>query len=243
MVVRLPIFEFSCSRLTNDLPRFIEPLQGKGVAGENVVQNRLIRCKPESLRRRLRRFLILPQFTVHKPQIAIGFGFPRVALNALLIYLDRLIQSAGYMPIVVSSDRQTFPFTGMLPQLKSPGEVLAASLRLAKTVVVVAHCPVAHGKIRIKLYGTLMVRQGRGSAFLVVRSQAKAVRLQSFQRRCGGLFERNIKLLHSSQRFSQLAAKLGCRLAQYVQHLLLGRCGHLLLGERISALAIHRLKP
>ena len=58
---------------------------------------------------------------------------------------------------------------------------------LAKIVVVLAHCPVAHGKIRIKLDGTLMVRQGCGRAFLVKGLSAKAVRFQSFERRRGGL--------------------------------------------------------
>ena len=102
---------------------------------------------------------------------------------------------------------------------------------LAEIEVVAAHCPVAHGKIRIKLDGTLMVRQGCGGAFLITGLSAKAVRFQSFERRRGGLFERNIKLLHRSQRFAQLAAQLGCRLAQRVQHLLLGRRRHLLLAS------------
>ena len=69
------------------------------------------------------------------------------------------------------------------------------------------------------------------------------VRFQSFERRRRGLCERNIKLLHRSQRFAQFAAQLGCRLAQRVQHLLLGRRRHLLLRQRVSALAIHRLNP
>src|ERR1700752_1180518 len=76
--------------------------------------------------------------------------------------------------------------------------------------------PVAQGKIRIKLNSTLMVRQGCGVAFLVNRLYAQGVRLQSFERGSRGLFERNIELLHRSQRFAQLAAQLRCRLAQRV---------------------------
>ena len=38
------------------------------------------------------------------------------------------------------------------------------------------------------------------------------------------------------------AAQPGCRRPQRVQHLFLGRRGHLLLGQRVSILAIHRLQ-
>ena len=56
------------------------------------------------------------------------------------------------------------------------------------------------------------------------------------------LLERNIKLFHSSQRFAQFAPQLGRRLAERVQHLLLGRSRDLLLSQRVSALAIHHLQ-
>ena len=53
---------------------------------------------------------------------------------------------------------------------------------------------VAHGKIRIKLDGALIVRQGCGGAPLSRGAfAAKAERFQGFERRRGGLFERNIK--------------------------------------------------
>ncbi len=114
---------------------------------------------------------------------------------------------------------------------------------MVETEIVPSHFQVAHGKIRIKFDGTLIVRQGCDVAFLVVDLSAKAVRFQSFERRRGSLFERNIKLLHRNQRFAQFAAQLGRGLTQRVQHLLLGRRRHLLLRQRISALAIHRLEP
>jgi hypothetical protein len=88
----------------------------------------------------------------------------------------------------------------------------------------------------------LVVRQRSSGAFLVKRLCAKAVRSQSFERRRSGLLERNIQLLHRSQRFAQLAAQLRGRPAQRVQHLLLRRRRHLLLGQRVSAPAIHRLQ-
>jgi hypothetical protein len=56
---------------------------------------------------------------------------------------------------------------------------------------------------------------------------------------CEGLFERNIKLLHRSQRFAQFAAQLRCRLTQRVQHVLLGRHRNLVLGQCVSVLTIH----
>ena len=111
----------------------------------------------------------------------------RVALNLLLIRLGRFIQFSGCTRIVAGSDIQLFPFAGMFPQLKRLGLVIAGPPWLAKTGVVVAHSRVAHGKIRVKLDGTLIVRQGRGRAFLVAGLSAKAERFQSFERRRGGL--------------------------------------------------------
>jgi len=58
----------------------------------------------------------------------------------------------------VSSDRQPFPFAGMLPQLKCLGVVLARSLQLAESEVGAAHRCIRRRKIRIKLDGALVVR-------------------------------------------------------------------------------------
>jgi len=57
------------------------------------------------------------------------------------------------------------------------------------------------------------------------------------------LSERNIKLLHGSQRFTQFSSQFGCRPAQRVQHFLLGRRRYLLLSQRIPVETIHRLQP
>jgi hypothetical protein len=38
-------------------------------------------------------------------------------------------------------------------------------------------------------------------------------------------------------------SSIGCRLAQRVQRLLLGRRRYLLLRQRVSVLAVHRLQP
>jgi len=154
----------------------------------------------------------------------------------------RFVQFPGYIQVVVSCDRQLFPFAGMFPQQERLSVVLAGPPYLAESEVVDAHRVVAHGKIRIKLDGALMVRRGCDGAFFAVGLLSKAVRFQSFERGCGGLFERNVKLVHRSQRFAQLRAQLGRRLAQRVQHFLFGRRRHLLLGQRVSALAIHRLQ-
>ena len=91
----------------------------------------------------------------------------------------------------------------MLAQLKCLCEILAGPPEFAESGVVDAQRPVGHGKIRIKRNGALIVRQGCGGAFVVGRPSAKAERSQSFERRRSGLFQRNIKLLHGSQRFTE----------------------------------------
>src|SRR5271156_1154478 len=120
----------------------------------------MIRCKAQALPCELSGFPILPQIAECVVQIAIRSVSPRVALNLLLKGLGRFIQFSSYIRIVVGCDLQLFPLAGMLPQLECFGVVLAGPLRLAENEVVIAHCPVAHGKIRVKLDGTLMVRQG-----------------------------------------------------------------------------------
>ena len=79
------IHHFSRLRLVNDLPRLVEALQGKGIVGEIPVHTDIIRRKAHGLPRDLRGFLILPLRDEHSAQIAISFGFPRIALNLLLI--------------------------------------------------------------------------------------------------------------------------------------------------------------
>src|ERR1019366_4811494 len=100
----------------------------------------------------------------HHTQPVIRGGFPWVVRNPLLICLGCFIQLSGYGVIVVGGDLQFFPFAGMFPQLECLGVVLAGSPWFVETEVVVAYCPIAHSKIRIKLDGTLMVRQACGGA-------------------------------------------------------------------------------
>src|SRR6202030_4233560 len=58
------------------------------------------------------------------------------------------------------------------------------------------------------LDGTLKVRQGGGGVFRAARICATAIRLQSLERRGGGLYQWNIKLLHRSQRFASSPRRL-----------------------------------
>ena len=62
---------FSRLRLVDDLPRFVEALQGKGVDGEIRVRTCTIRCKARGLPRDLRGLLILPLSDENSAQIAI----------------------------------------------------------------------------------------------------------------------------------------------------------------------------
>src|SRR5271155_589460 len=100
----------------------------------------------------------------------------------------------------------------MSPQLERFGDVLVGSARLTEIGVLVCHCQISPGKIRIKLDRTLKVRQGGGRG-LPLTGNTDGVSLQSFQRGRGGWEQWSVEFLNRSQRFAQFAAQLGCRLA------------------------------
>ena len=102
------------------------------------------------------------------------------------------------------------PFAGAFAQLECLGIVPAGSPDLNEIGVLIAHCPIAHGKIRVELDAALMVRQGCAGTFLAQSFLTKAVGLKRLKRGRCGLFERNIELQHRGQRFAQFAAQLGC---------------------------------
>ena len=79
--------EVSRLRLLNYLPRFVEPLQGKTVVGERIVQIHSIWRKAHGLVRDLHGFLILPLSGQYHAQTVVRIGFPWVAVNPLAIYL------------------------------------------------------------------------------------------------------------------------------------------------------------
>ena len=70
-IVEYAIIQFSRLRLVDDLPRFVEALQGKGVVGEIRVRTHTIRRKAQGLPRDLRGLLILPLCGVHFAQIVV----------------------------------------------------------------------------------------------------------------------------------------------------------------------------
>src|SRR5580658_1160501 len=109
----------------------------------------------------------------------------------------------------------------MSPQLERLGQVLVGLAWFAEISVLVRHSQICPGKSRIKLDSTLKVRQGGGRG-LPLMGHTDGVSFQSFQRRSGGWGQRSVKFLNRSQRFAQLAAQLGRRLAQRVEDFLLG---------------------
>ncbi len=115
-IAKQQTIQLSRLRLVDALPRFVEPLQGKGVIGESLVGIYVVRCKAHGLRRDLRSFFILPLCAVYDAQIDISWDIPRVALNRLLIRRCCFIQFSGYILVVVGGDSQLFPFAGMFPQ-------------------------------------------------------------------------------------------------------------------------------
>src|SRR5579871_451149 len=242
-VVEYEIVQLSSLRLLDDLPCIVESLQGEQAVGEILIRDDTIRREAEAFAICIRWLLVLPLRGVHVAQTKRRGEVPRVALDPFPIRLYSFLQFPGYQLIVVGRDRQLFRLAGMFAQLKCLAQVLLGTAQFGKTEVVVAYFVVTHGKVRIKLDGALRVRQGGGSALLVISLSAKAVRFQRFERRGGGLIERNIKFLHRYQRLTQFAAYLGRRLAQRVQHFLLRRRRDLLLCQQVAALAIHRLQP
>src|SRR5580693_9674323 len=94
----------------------------------------------------------------------------------------------------------------MLAQLERLGDVLSGTLWFRQNGVIVAHCEIPHGKVRIEFDGTLMVWQGVST--VLIGFFTKAVRFQGFKRGRGCLGQRHIELLYGSQRFAQLSAQL-----------------------------------
>jgi hypothetical protein len=84
----------------------------------------------------------------------------------------------------------------VLAQLERLGIVLGGATELTQGEVVVAHCSISHGKIRVEFKGALVVKKSCYGALFPAGLYAQAVRLQGFERRSGGLFQRNIELLH-----------------------------------------------
>src|ERR1035438_6005086 len=116
-----------------------------------------------------------------------------IALDLVLVGLPGLAEFSG-VQIVGGSDRQLLPFTGVIPQLESSGEVFARASSLGEAVIFAAYRHEAHGEVGIELNGALMMRQSRGRALLTVGSLPEAVRFQSFERRCRRMLQWNPKL-------------------------------------------------
>ena len=118
----------------DDLPRFVETLQGKGVVGEIPAPTHIIRREAPGLTRHLGGFLILPLRPVRAAQIVICRGVSWVALNPLLSYLGCLIQFSRYIRIVGDGDLQLFPIAGVFPQLERLAEILSGPGFLGESV-------------------------------------------------------------------------------------------------------------
>src|SRR5215469_15830332 len=195
-VTTYKIIQLSLVRLLERLLRFIETLQAEQVIREISIRGDIIRGEAEALASNLRCFLVLPLGAVKVAQVEMGSVVPWVAGNPFLICLCRSIQLARYALIIESSDPQPFTLAGMLSQLECLGEIFAGAFQLTHGEVIAAHCCIAQGKIRVDFDGMLMVGQSIGCTLLAMRLLSKAVRLQGFKRRGGGLFQRSIQLLH-----------------------------------------------
>ena len=153
----------------------------------------------------------------------------------------RFIQFSGHALIVVGGDLQPFLFAGVFPQLECPAEVLAGPREVTGIEVLVAQCVVGIGKIRIKLDGALKVRQGRGGAFLFSTP---------FRRGCSACRASSDEVVACSRgtsNFSTVAndspsspRSLDAASPSTSSTFFLRPGCDLLLGQRVSALAIHR---
>ena len=61
----MKLSSFRACAVVDDLPRFVETLQGKGMIGEIPVNTHPLRCKAHGLLRDFDGFLILPLCAVH----------------------------------------------------------------------------------------------------------------------------------------------------------------------------------
>ena len=134
-------------RLLDDLPGFVEPLQGEQAVDEIAYGTRL-----SGARRRLsairfsRLFILVLVRRTRCPDRDMPCNLAGSACDFLLISLRRFLQFPGYVLIVVGSDSQLLPLAGMLSQLECLGEVLTGPSWLTQNGVVnvlLPHTPMA----------------------------------------------------------------------------------------------------
>ena len=91
------IIQFSCLCLLNDLPRFVESLQGKQAVGEIRVVDDIIRARRRLSRYASAAFSYCPCAVYTLPRPDVRGEVSRVALNPLLIGLCSFLQFPGYV--------------------------------------------------------------------------------------------------------------------------------------------------
>ena len=123
--------QVSSLRLSDNLLRFIEMLQGektvsKVVIGANVVSARCCVSPNISLA-----FSDVPLSCTQRPSSLLPVVF-RIAVDLLFVGLSRFVQFSGDILIEESSDLKPLPFACMLTQLKCLGVVFAGTFKLAE---------------------------------------------------------------------------------------------------------------
>jgi hypothetical protein len=104
--VEFQVIQLSRLRLANNLPGFVEALQGHGVVGEILVENSRRRSQAHGLLGQLESLFVLALFGVDQAPIVVGLGFAWVIINLLLIGLSRFVQFSGDIAIVGGDNRR-----------------------------------------------------------------------------------------------------------------------------------------
>ncbi len=196
-------------RLLNGLLGLVEVLQSKKAVGKIRIRGGVVRSKTETLVVSFRGFLVLSQLRVRISQIKMRPKLPRVILNRLLIRLYGFIQLPADAQIIIGADVEFFTLAGMVTQLECLGGILRSASQFAHAIVIVGDTQISHGEVWIKLDGALIVRQSRGGPLTASNLVPHAVCFQGFERRGGGLGQRDVKFLYRSQGFPQLTTQLG----------------------------------
>src|SRR5208337_3256943 len=121
-------------------------------------------------------FLVLSFFKVNVAQSRLSFA-SRIACTQFLTRLRRFVQFPGNVNVILSGNQQPFARAGVLSQLECLGDIFATAPRLAEASIIPAHLTVRHGKIRIEIYGALLIRQISARPFLPESLLARGVEL------------------------------------------------------------------
>ena len=152
--------------------------------------------------------------------------------------LVRLFQVSRYERLVAGSDPELLPVTGAIPQLPGFAGALRCEVSLANRVVHSPQPSVSHREFGVDFDSSPQKGQSSGGTPGGVKLAARGIGFQSFERRCGSLFERSVVLFDRGERFADSGSEFAGNLAQGVQDIFFPGCLPLLFVEDVSGAAV-----